>query len=85
MSASSRGYIETVKVLTEAKAETNITDKVGLHYTHYCIVQIRSRLCISLQDCNTALILASRWGHTDIVQILVDYYADMDIRNKVSE
>ena len=74
-----------MKVLAEAKADPNITDKVKLHYTNYCIVEIRSRSCISLQDGDTALILAASEGHTDIVKILVEHGADMDIRNKVSE
>ena len=85
MLASSRGYTKTVKVLTEAKADPSITDKVKLHYTHYCIVQISSRLCISLQDGDTALILAASMCHTDIVKLLVEHGADIDIRNKVSE
>ena len=38
MEASFGGYTEIVKVLAEAKADPNITDKVKLHYTHYCIV-----------------------------------------------
>ena len=84
MEASYRGYTEIVKVLAEAKADPNINDKVKLHYTHYCIVQIRSRSCISLQDGNTALILAARWGHTDVVKILVEHGSNIDIKNKVS-
>ena len=85
MWASFRGYTKIVKVLAEVKADLNITDKVKLHYTHYCIVHIRSRSCISLQDGDTALILAVSNGCTDIIRILVDHGADMDIRNKVSE
>ena len=85
MEASYRGFTEIVKVLAEAKADPNITDAVNLHYTHYCIVQIRSRLCISLQHGNTALIMAASKGHTDIVKILVEHGADIHIINKVSE
>ena len=90
MLASSNGYKEIVRVLAEAKADPNITNKVKLHYIHYCIVQTRSRSCISLQDGDTALIKAfsgSRWGHglTDIVKILVDLGADVNCRNKVSD
>ena len=84
MEASSRGYTEIVRLLAEAKADLNIINNVKLHYTHYCIVQIRSRSCISLQDGNTALILAVRWGHTDVVKILVEHGTDKDIINKVS-
>ena len=84
MLASYRGFTEIVKVLAEAKADPNITDKVKLHYTHYCIVQIRSRSCISLQYGDTALILAARWGYTDVVKILVEHGADIHIKNKVS-
>ena len=84
MKASSRGFTEIVKVLAEAKADPNITDEVKFHYTDYCIVQIRSRSYISLQDGNTALILATREGRTDVVKILVDHGSDIDIKNKVS-
>ena len=84
MEASYRGFTEIVKVLAEAKADPNITDKVKLHYTHYCIVQIRSRSCISLQHGYTALIIAASEGHTDVVKILVEHGSDMDIKNKVS-
>ena len=87
MEASYRGYTETVKVLAEAKTDPNITDKVKHHYTNYCycIVQIRSRSCISLQDGDTALIMAANKGHTDIVKILVEHGADIHIMNNVSE
>ena len=87
MFASYRGYTETVKVLAEAKADPNITTKVKLHYTNYCycIVQIRSGSCISLQDGDTALILAANEGHTDIVKILMEQGADVHIMNNVSE
>ena len=84
MEASSRGYTEIVRLLAEAKADLNIINNVKLHYTHYYIVQIRSRSCISLQDGNTALILAASWGYTDVVKILVEHGSDMDIKNKVS-
>ena len=85
MEASSRGYTEIVRLIAEAKADPNITDKVKLHYTHYCIVQIKSRSCISLQHGDTALILAASDCHTDIVKILVEHGADTDIKNMVSE
>ena len=84
MEASYRGFTEIVKVLAEAKADPNITDEVKLHYTHYYIVQIRSRSCISLQYGNTALILAASEGCTDVVKILVEHCSDIDIKNKVS-
>ena len=87
MLASSRSHTEIVRLLAEAKADPNITNKVKLHYTHYCycIVQIRSGSCISLQDGDTALILAAREGRTDIVKILVEHGADIHIINNVSE
>ena len=40
---------------------------------------------MSLQYGNTALMLAAIKGHTDIVKLLVELGADIDIRNKVSE
>ena len=36
MLASYRGYTEIVKILAEANADPNITDKVKLPYTNYC-------------------------------------------------
>ena len=37
MLATSRGHTEIVRLLAEAKADPNITDRVKLRYTHYCI------------------------------------------------
>ena len=34
MTASFRGYVDTVRILIEAKAEVNIQDKVLCSYTH---------------------------------------------------
>ena len=87
MCASFGGYTEIVRLLAEAKADPNITEKVKHHYTNYCycIVQIRSGSCISLQDGNTALIFAANEDHTDIVKILVEHGADIHIMNNVSE
>ena len=34
MEASREGFIDTVRVLLEAKADPNITDDVRLHYSH---------------------------------------------------
>ena len=82
MSASSRGHTAIVKVLAEAKADPNITDKVKLHYNHYCIVYELIKT-ISLQNGNTALIFTASRGSTDIVNILMDHGADVHIRNKV--
>ena len=36
-----------------------------------------------LQDGETALHKASLWDHVEVVKILVDYEAAVDIRNKV--
>ena len=40
MTASGRGYVDTVRVLLEAKADPNITDEVKLHYRHCLTVFI---------------------------------------------
>ena len=34
MEASREGFIDTVRVLLESKADPNITDDVSLHYSH---------------------------------------------------
>ena len=34
MAASSRGEVDAVKILLEAKADPNITNEVKLHYSH---------------------------------------------------
>ena len=34
MEACDFGYVDTVKVLLEAKADPNITNEVKLHYSH---------------------------------------------------
>ena len=79
MLASSRGHTAIVKVLAEAKADPNITDKVKLHYTHYCIVY---ELIKTMHVIHRMVFAASR-GSTNIVNILVDHGADVHIRNKV--
>ena len=38
----------------------------------------------SLQDGNTPLILASQKGHKDIVEVLLNHGAEVDLPNKVS-
>ena len=40
MTASGRGYVDAVRVLLEAKADPNITDKVKFHYRHCLTVFI---------------------------------------------
>ena len=44
MEASYRGYTETVKVLAEAKADPNITDKVKINTTTLTIVIVLYKL-----------------------------------------
>ena len=84
MLASSEGFTEIVKVLAEAKVDPNITDMVKYYCTR-SVVHTRSRSCISLQDGDTALILAVREHYTHIVEILMEHGTDIDISNKVSE
>ena len=38
---------------------------------------------LSPQNCQTALMLASYSGHTDVVQLLLSSGAQVDLRNKV--
>ena len=46
MTASFRGYVDTVRILIEAKAEVNIQDKVLCSYT--CAVQ-HLNCCIGIR------------------------------------
>ena len=82
MTASFGGYIDTVRVLLEAKADPNITNEVKLHYTVATVWAIVT-WCIMLQDGVTALHRAAVWGHAHVVKLLVDYGAAVDIRSKV--
>ena len=89
MRASYNGHTEVVKVLVEAKADLNITDKVNLiiNYLLTLTIDVYCDNCfifISLQDGHTALVDAATEGHTSIVKILVDHGAATDIQNKVT-
>ena len=89
MEASYYGHTEVVKVLAEAKADLNITGQVNLiiNYLLTLTIDVYYDNCfifISLQEGDTALINAASNGHTSTVNILVDYGAATDIRNKVT-
>ena len=85
MLATSIGHTEVVRLLAEAKADPNITDRVKLRYTHYCIWISQDHVFHWLQNGNTALIFAASRGSTAIVMILMEHGADIHIMNNVSE
>ena len=90
MEASYKGHTEVVKVLVEAKADLNITDKVNFIINYLLTLTIDVYydyffIFISLQDGDTALIDAVSKGHTSTVNILLDRGAATDIRNKVTD
>ena len=77
MEASTKGYISTVSVLlSEGKANPNITDMVQLHYACWTIVT----WYVLLQHGETALHKAATWDHLDIIKLLLDYHAKVDLR-----
>ena len=53
MEASKDGYIDTVRVLLEAKADPNITDEVKLHYSHCLYNSNLMYYVIEWSDCST--------------------------------
>ena len=82
MKASDNGCIDTVRVLLEAKADPNITDKVNFHCSQTINIMI-SAIIIMIQDGETALHRAALRERVEVVKMLVDYRAAVDIRNKV--
>ena len=80
MVASRDGYVDTVRVLLEAKADPNITDDVRLHYTATVCVIVT--WCIMLQDGDTALHYAALYDRIEVIKTLMKYGAAVDIRNK---
>ncbi len=54
-----------------------------LTFTLYWYSRITTTSSLSSQDGRTALILASRYGHREIAQLLVDRGADVNTHDKV--
>ena len=80
MMASWHGYTETVSVLIVAKADPNITDEVNSTIATVCTIVT---WCIMLQYGDTALHKAATGGKVEIINLLLNHGAAMDIRNKV--
>ena len=79
---ASRGYIDIVRMLVDAGAELNIKCKV-----HFTNITLSSLVCFGLypllfyQDGETALMGSVCKGHKDIVRMLIDAGADLNVQS----
>ena len=78
MIAASKGHTEIVKLLLEAKASVNHTEKVRVQ-VFCCLFSITC-----FQDHGwSALFFAAKKGHLDIMKLLLKYEADVSLKAKV--
>ncbi len=97
MLASSYGHREIAQLLVDRSADVNTQRKVGKFVFLTCLLLekfvsvnrflrdsgISATSSISSQDGQTALMCASRYGHREIAQLLVDRGADVSTQEKV--
>ena len=91
MAASFHGHVDIVRMLIEAKAQVNTQEEVCCSYhqkthcttiypTHYLHIRY---LCFCPQDGWTALHLAAQGGKVDVVRLLTEAKAHVNIQTEV--
>ena len=98
MAASFEGHTDIVQILIEAKAEINTQEEVccSYHQKTHCTQHITTHtvwlytavlgevtVCYCPQNGTTALHMAAQEGKVDVVRILTDAQALVNIRKKV--
>ena len=90
MTASLHGYVDVVRTLIESKAQVNLQDEVCLllplenmlHNTFLYSATILT-LCLCPQNGFTALHMAAQEGKVDVVRLLIDAEAHIDMQINV--
>ena len=75
-------HLKVVTVLIESRATVDSQDKVYDYL--YCCLNLLTQQVSFTQKGWSALHLASQVGHSDIVKLLLNYHAQLELRNKVS-
>ena len=95
MTASCGGHVDIVRILFEAKAEFNTQEEVyyaaptgrkhTTHNTSYSVSLYIGELtvCLCSQDGWTALHLAAQEGKVDVVRLLTEAQAQVNIQSEV--
>ena len=81
MSASRRGDVEIVASLITARIDVNIRDSV--RYTQYLLFWVSLHMSVITQNGTSALMMAARWGRTEVVSLLLEAGANIHIQNEV--
>ena len=91
MIASFHGHVDIIRMLIDANAQVNTQKEVCCSYhqkthcthnypTHYLHMKY---LCFCPQDGCTALLLAAQEGNVDVVRLLTEAKADVNIQTEV--
>ena len=79
--ACAENHLEVATVLIENGATVDYRDKVCNYI--YCRLDLLDHRFVFTQKGMSALHIASELGHTDMVELLLKYQPQLEIRNKV--
>ena len=83
MTASFNGHVDIVRILIEAKAKVNTQDEVCCYKITHCKTCICKYIYLCPQNGVTALYLAAQEGKVDVVRLLIDAEAQVNIQTEV--
>ena len=84
MFACQEGFKEIAKLLIERGTNLEIRSEVSGHNSYLYRAPTWVQFSLDIQDGETALIIASNKGRTDIVTMLLDRGANINAQTKVS-